>query len=279
MVAAAGSTEGIKPWLGLTLVATVLLGLVAHMMLADRYRVQNLTPLEKPTDVLLARSQEIVQQLGFKETPADAAHGFFTDYDYLNYIQERDKSQMRWQRLGSDRPATILFWYRQSPREIQSDSFFNSVGSGVITAVECPRKSDPYRRHVSGGVFESARLTGKNSSVGLRSTWYVQLTADHTNRITTAITRTRSASGMANSIHHARRPNRKNDRKDANRVRRARDVTTISATTARRSSYSPRISRSRRLRAVIRSFIFSERAEALVRFFGGVGRTTVGVVA
>src|SRR3989449_5621346 len=150
--------------------------------------------------------------------------------------------------------------------------------SGVMTAVECPRKSDPYWRQVSGGVFESAPLTGKNSSVGLRSTWYVQLTADHTNRITTAITRMRSASGIANSTHHARRPNRKNDCKDANRVRRARDVTTISATTARRAAYSPRISRSRRLRAVIRSFTFSERAEALVRFFGGVGRTTVGVV-
>src|SRR5712664_1842421 len=138
MVAAAGETEGIKPWLGLTLVVTALLGLVALMMLADRYRVQNLTPLEKPSDVLLARSQEIVQQLGFKETPADAAHGFFTDDDYLNYIQERDKSQTRWQRLSSDRPATILFWYRQSPREMQSDNFFNSIGSGVITPWEPP---------------------------------------------------------------------------------------------------------------------------------------------
>src|SRR5690349_7749208 len=74
MVAAAGSTEGIKPWLGLTLVATVLLGLVALMMLADRYRVQNLTPLEKTPDVLFARSQEIIKQLGFSETPADTAH-------------------------------------------------------------------------------------------------------------------------------------------------------------------------------------------------------------
>ena len=95
MVAAAGSTEGIKPWLGIALVATVLLGLVAHMMLADRYRVQNLTPLQKAPDVLLARSQEIIQQLGFPETPADTAHGFFTDTDYLNYIQEHDKSQTR----------------------------------------------------------------------------------------------------------------------------------------------------------------------------------------
>src|SRR5260370_21929651 len=133
MVAAAGSTEGIKPWLGLTLVATALLGLVALMMLADRYRVQNLTPLEKPSDVLLARSQEIVQQLGFKETPADAAHGFFTDYDYLNYIQERDKSQTRWQRLGSDRPATLLFCYPHPPQDMHSAPFFTLIASSLLT--------------------------------------------------------------------------------------------------------------------------------------------------
>src|SRR5437879_2142674 len=35
-VAAAGATEGIKPQVGLGLIATVLLGLVAHMFLADR---------------------------------------------------------------------------------------------------------------------------------------------------------------------------------------------------------------------------------------------------
>ena len=133
MVAAAGSTEGIKPWLGMALVGTVLLGLAAQMVLADRYRVQNLTPFEKSADVLLARSQEIIQQLGFTGAPADSAYGFFTDTDYLNYIREHDKSQMRWERLSSDRPATILFWYRQSPREMQSDNFFNSIGSGVIT--------------------------------------------------------------------------------------------------------------------------------------------------
>ena len=138
MVAAAGSTEGIKPWLGVALVGTVLLGLVGHMMLADRYRVQNLTPLEKSPDVLLARSKEIVQQLGFTDAPADTAHGFFTDTDYLNYIQEHDKSQARWQLLGSDRPTTLIFWYRQSPREMRSDNFFNSIGSGVITPWEPP---------------------------------------------------------------------------------------------------------------------------------------------
>ena len=39
-----------------------------------------------------------------------------------------------------------------------------------MIAVECSRKSGPYCRHVSGGVFDSEPLTGKKSSVGLRIT-------------------------------------------------------------------------------------------------------------
>src|SRR5260370_7298094 len=53
-------------------------------------------------------------------------------------MQDRDTSQRRWTRLGSDRPATILFWYRQRPGEMQSDNFFNSIGSDVITPWEPP---------------------------------------------------------------------------------------------------------------------------------------------
>jgi len=138
MVAAAGATEGIKPRLGLALVATVLLSLVANMFVADRYKVHNLTPLEKPSEVLLARAQEIIQQLGFSETPADSAYGFTADGNYIDYIQDHDKSQTRWQRLSSDRPPTILFWYRQSPRELESFDFFNSAGSGIVTQSDPP---------------------------------------------------------------------------------------------------------------------------------------------
>jgi serine/threonine-protein kinase len=138
MVAAAGATEGIKPRLGMALVATVLLSLLANMFVADRYKVHNLTPLDKPSEVLLARTQEIIQQLGFSEAPADSAYGFTSDGDYLDYIQDHDKSQTRWQRLSSDRPATIWFWYRQSPRELESLNFFNSAGSGIVTQSDPP---------------------------------------------------------------------------------------------------------------------------------------------
>ena len=138
MVAAAGATAGIRPRLGLALVATVLLSLVANMFVADRYRVQNLTPLDKPPEVLLARSQEIIQQLGFADIPADSAYGFTADGSYFDYIQDHDKSKTRWQRLSSGRPPSILFWYRQSPRNLESFNFLKSVGSGIVTQSDPP---------------------------------------------------------------------------------------------------------------------------------------------
>jgi protein kinase-like protein len=138
MVAAAGATEGMKPALGLSLLAMVLLCLVANLFVADRYKLQNLAPLEKPPEVLLARAQEITQQLGFSETPADSTYGFAADSSYLDYIQDHDKSQSRWQRLSSDRPAAMLFWYRQSPRGLESFNFFNSLGAGIVTRSDPP---------------------------------------------------------------------------------------------------------------------------------------------
>src|SRR5271165_2139539 len=138
MVAAAGATEGMNPRLGMALVATVVLGLLAYMFVADRFKMQNIAPLEKPPEVLLARAQEIIQQLGYSDVASDSAYGFSEQYDYLNYIQDHDKTPTRWQRLASDRPAPLLFWYRQSPRDMQALRFFNSDGAGLVT------QSDPF---------------------------------------------------------------------------------------------------------------------------------------
>jgi len=138
MVAAAGTTEGIRPRLGLVLLATVLIGLVAHLFLADRYRFHNRVSLDKSAELLVARSQEIIQQLGITEPAGDTAHGFLNDGAYLDYIQQHDQSQTRWQRLAADRPAAIFFWYRQSPRELASYDFFTANGSGVVTPSQPP---------------------------------------------------------------------------------------------------------------------------------------------
>src|SRR2546422_3883119 len=91
-----------------------------------------------------------------------------------------------------------------------------------MTAVACSRKSGSYFRQVSGGVFPSAALIGKNSSVGLRITWYPQFTADQTARMTTTPTTTRIAGGAARIAESARRPHRASGGTDAVPARRAR---------------------------------------------------------
>ncbi|HET6369620.1 MAG TPA: hypothetical protein VFG95_00390 [Nitrospiria bacterium] len=74
-----------------------------------------------------------------------------------------------------------------------------------MTTVECCRKIGPYSRHVSEGVFASAPLTGKKSSAGLRTTWYVQLAADQRMNATDATTTKRTHSGAASIVRSARR--------------------------------------------------------------------------
>src|SRR5207244_11883233 len=96
-----------------------------------------------------------------------------------------------------------------------------------MTAVACSRKSGSYFRQVSGGVFPSAALTGKKSSVGLRITWYPQFTADQTARMTTTPATTRIAGGAARIAETARRLHRASARpaaREAPRPARQRDV-------------------------------------------------------
>src|SRR5687767_15049301 len=106
--------------------------------------------------------------------------------------------------------------------------------SGVITAVACSRKSGAYCRHVSAGGLESAPPMGKNSSVGLRITWYVQFIADHSARTAIVSTTMRIARGAASSARKSRRADRQRRLRDAFRAARARLRRAVTAVTAGR---------------------------------------------
>src|SRR5258706_15412709 len=74
-----------------------------------------------------------------------------------------------------------------------------------MTAVECSRKIGAYERQVSAGVLESAPLTGKNSSVGLRITCTTQFNAKQptTRAIVTRYILLRDRGDLAMSAAHA----------------------------------------------------------------------------
>src|SRR5262245_34529090 len=91
-----------------------------------------------------------------------------------------------------------------------------------MTGVACSRKSGPYCRQVSNGVFASVPLTGKNSSVGLRTTWYTQLVADQTRRRAVPAMSSRAQGGAARNARSARRRARARGQTNAIRNRRTR---------------------------------------------------------
>jgi hypothetical protein len=133
MVAAAGATEGMRPRTAISLLVLSVLGLIALLFLADRYRLHNRVPLDNPPEVLLSRAREMVRQLGYAEPYADEAYSFSLQTDFLLYLQEHEKTPDRWRVLDTGRPASLVFWYRQSPRLMRPQRFFSSLDGEVTT--------------------------------------------------------------------------------------------------------------------------------------------------
>jgi hypothetical protein len=139
MVAAAGETEGIRPMLALGLLGLTILGLIGYLFIAESTRLSNKGVLENPPEVLAARARDVLVKLGYTEKPEDSAYSFSlaTD-DHVKFIREHDKTSARWNVLSTDRPGPVVFWYRQSPREMHPEGFFSSGGAGRVMQFDPP---------------------------------------------------------------------------------------------------------------------------------------------
>jgi hypothetical protein len=129
MVAAAGSTEGLRPWVAWTCLAFVILGIVGAAVLGGQAQLFRRVPPDKRPEVLAERAREILGRIGYAGTPADTAVGFEADEDYLRYVRTHDRSASRWDRLTD---GAVFFWYRQSPRPFERVVF---LGEGFIPGV------------------------------------------------------------------------------------------------------------------------------------------------
>jgi serine/threonine protein kinase len=134
MVAAAGETEGIRPTLALAWLVGVLALLAICTYLGIRESGLDRIHPQNPPDVLASKAREISSALGYPARAKDTALGFSYDYDYLDYLDKKDKPGSEWNRVLSERPPLLHFWYRRSPEELLSHGFSNlSLTPGVVT--------------------------------------------------------------------------------------------------------------------------------------------------
>ncbi len=139
MVAAAGENTGLAPRIALTCLAAVILGFVLFIAVSIKENgLQRIHP-ENSSEVLAKKSREIISTLGYAGPPVDKADGFFYDDDFLTYLEKDHSQHPQWDRVLSGQPPLLRYWYRQSPRELSPDGFWNlSFTPGVVTLSDPP---------------------------------------------------------------------------------------------------------------------------------------------
>lgn len=119
MVAAAPKQGGLKPAVAVSLLASAVILLVAICLLSRKVTLYQQVPLNKSPEVLRDRAAELVKKFGYTAPPTDSAYGMALDRGYLDYVHDNDSSPQRWNRLRTGQPASIYFWYRQSPHTFE----------------------------------------------------------------------------------------------------------------------------------------------------------------
>jgi len=139
MVAAAGETSGLAPRVALTCLAAVVLGIVLFIAVSIKENgVEKIHP-ENPPEVLAKKSREIISSLGYSGQPVDKADGFNYDDDFLTYLEKDHSQHPQWDRVFSERPPVLRYWFRQSPREMSPNGFWGmSYTPNVVTSSDPP---------------------------------------------------------------------------------------------------------------------------------------------
>ncbi|HEX8847690.1 MAG TPA: serine/threonine-protein kinase [Pyrinomonadaceae bacterium] len=129
MVAAAPKEGVLRPMIALSLLASVLVGLLLVALLSKKIYLHRQVPLDKSPDVLKERASEVTKRLGYTASPADTEFNFFYDIDYLFYVRDHERSTNRWDKLTTGQPPAIRFWYRQSPRHLEPYNSFRVLAN------------------------------------------------------------------------------------------------------------------------------------------------------
>jgi serine/threonine-protein kinase len=126
MVAASGTTEGLRPLVAWVLLAGVIVSVTAAILLSAQSMLYRRVPLEKPPEELAGHARDILQSVGYSGPPVDTAMGFDEGFDegkeFLSYIEEHDKSKTRWDNLET---GAFEFWYRGSPLPLEAHYIFS----------------------------------------------------------------------------------------------------------------------------------------------------------
>ncbi len=138
MVAAAGEGIGLKARTAVILLAVTVAGLIVQAGIAQKLSALEHMRLDNSPEVLAQKAREMIARLGIAERPADEWYDMDFDGEFLNYVEENDKPP-HWDQVFQNRPAQLLFRYRQSPYPMSAIRFHDDrLTPGIVTYSDPP---------------------------------------------------------------------------------------------------------------------------------------------
>ena len=113
MVAASEEKEGFSTLTAVLCFAAMVLALVAHAVVEQRWGVFAHAQMPYPPQVLADRAQHLLNSMGYTEPPLSVSYGLDTDQRAIDNLARYDASR-RMEVLASHQPPTIIFWHRQN---------------------------------------------------------------------------------------------------------------------------------------------------------------------
>lgn len=145
IVAASGSTEAMAPKWALSALAVVVAALFTTMVVFPQMRFINYTPREYPPEVLVAKSRQVLRDLGYVATPADSAYGIGARASHLEHLRSNITRPEQWTEWLGASPTPVLFWYRESLGPMTA----LDIRSGGTISLNDPPSTVPGMRNIS----------------------------------------------------------------------------------------------------------------------------------
>jgi serine/threonine-protein kinase len=136
MVAASQEKEGISLRAAIScFLASILAGVMA-VTVGSRNDLLRRATLDLPPEALTFKSQEMLKELGYTDTPMDNASGFLlVNLPYVRFLDDQKTPAERDAILATYQPPVVAFWYRQHTAPLESNAFLLGPGlaPGMVT--------------------------------------------------------------------------------------------------------------------------------------------------
>jgi hypothetical protein len=133
MVAAAGEGAGLSMRVASLLLAFVVLGVTAHMVLSVRASPLDLIRPDDAPEVLAERARDALKALGYEPRARDEAYAFEWRAQHLREPQTDVRTAI------TEQPSPIAFWYRRGPAPFTAGEFHNDLLTpGIVTQADPP---------------------------------------------------------------------------------------------------------------------------------------------